>query len=176
MKFHLQDSAQKKMSELFGKIKERIILKIHKMFEDPIDIMESIRNNCKKVLKKTVLAKSTSTDDDINAMKNILFMEEFKIDFTIYHNESKKFDGAWVKAYALIWDKYCSRYVQRTIKEMPTYENVIRNNHLALLSDVETLMHTTEKAKYPTLTLIKLLLCFMKVRQGDSEELFDYLS
>ena len=109
--------------------------------------MESIRNNCKKVFKKTVLVKSTSTDDDVKAMENILFMEEFKIGFTIYRNESKKFDGAWVKAYALIWDTYCSRDLQRTIKEMPTYENVILNNPLALLSDVETLMQTPEKAK-----------------------------
>ena len=102
-------------------------------------------------------------------MENMLFMEEFKIDFKIYHNESKKFEAEWVNSYALIRDTYCSKDAQRTIKEMPTYDNVILNNPLSLLSAVETLTHTPEKAKCPTLTLIEVLLSFLKVRQGDNE-------
>ena len=116
--------------------------------------MESIRNNLKKVFTETELEKSTKTDGAEKAMENMLYPEQFKIDFTIYRSESKKFDGAWVKAYALIWETYCSKDVQRTIKEIPDYENVIRNNPVALLKTVETLMHTPEKAKYPTLMLI----------------------
>ena len=116
MKFHMHDSAQRKTSESFGKIKEAIILKIQKTFKDSIDIAESIRNNVKKVFKATELTKSTKTDGDEKAMENMLFLEQFKIDFTIYRSESKKFDGAWVKTYALIWETYCSKDVQRTIK------------------------------------------------------------
>ena len=81
----------------------------------------------------------------------------------------------WIKAYALIWNSYCSRDVQRGIKEMPAFDNSIRSDPLELLTVVETLMHTPEKAKYPTLTLIEVLLSFMKVRQGDNEDLYDYL-
>ena len=176
MKFHMHDSAQRKTSESFGKIKETIILKIQKTFDDPMDIAESIRNNLKKVYKATELVKSTKGPGDEKNLENMLFLEQFKIDFTIYRSEAKRFDGAWVKAFALIWDTYCSKDVQRTIKEMPDYASVIRNDPVALLNIVESLMHTPEKAKYPTLTLIEVLLSFLKVRQGDNEELFDYLS
>ena len=37
-------------------------------------------------------------------------------------------------------------------------------------------MHTPEKAKYPSLTLVEVLLSFLKVKQGDNEDLLDYLS
>ena len=38
------------------------------------------------------------------------------------------------------------------------------------------LMHTPEKAKYPALTLVEVLLSFLKIKQGDNEDLLDYLS
>lgn len=37
-------------------------------------------------------------------------------------------------------------------------------------------MHTPEKAKYPALTLVEVLLSFLKVKQGDNKDLLDYLS
>ena len=113
------------------------------------------------------LQKSGLGDADMKALKNTLFMEEWKIDFTIYQRECKKFYEAWVKAYALIWDSYCSQNFQQGIKEMPEFENLIINGPLALLITVETLIHTPEKVKYLTLTLIEVLLSFMKVIQGN---------
>ena len=37
-------------------------------------------------------------------------------------------------------------------------------------------MYTPEKEKYPTLKLIEVLLSFTKARQGENEDLCDYLS
>ena len=37
-------------------------------------------------------------------------------------------------------------------------------------------MHTPECAKYPPLTLVEILLSFLKIKQGDNEDLIDYLS
>ena len=48
-----------------------------------------------------------STLDDLaaeKALENEMYLEEWKIDFAIYHKDERKFDEAWVKAYALIWD------------------------------------------------------------------------
>ena len=176
MRFHMHDSAQRKTSESFGKVKEAIVLKIQKTFDDPIAVAQSIADNTKTIFKKTEIQKSVSDDPATKVMENMIFLEEFKIDFTIYRQECKRFDETWVKAYALIWDTYCSKDIQRNIKEMPAYETVIKNNPLELLRIVETLMHTPEKAKYPTLTLIEVLLSFLKIKQGDNEDLYDYLS
>ena len=111
LKFHLHDSAKRKHSESFGKIKEAIVLKIQKSFDDPIAIAESISGNAKKLFKKTELQKSELDDPVMKAMENTLFMEEWKIDFTIYRSECKKYHEAWVKAYLVIWDTYFSRDV-----------------------------------------------------------------
>ena len=59
---------------------------------------------------------------------------------------------------------------------MPAYENTIKNDPLELLRIVEMLMHTPENAEYPTLTLIEVLLSLLKIRQGEYEYLYDYLS
>ena len=47
---------------------------------------------------------------------------------------------------------------------MPGFGKLIRNYPSALLETVETLMHTPEKADYPTLTLIEVLLIFLKIK------------
>ena len=52
----------------------------------------------------------------------------------------------------------------------------IKNKPIALLERIETLMHTPERATYPALMLVEVLLNFLKVKQGDHEDLLDYLS
>ena len=83
-----------------------------------------------------------------------MYLEEWKVEFAIYRKDERKFDEAWVKVYALIWDTYCSREIQSAIKEMPTFETTIKNGHLVLMETIEMLKHTPEKAEYPSLTLV----------------------
>ena len=86
----------------------------------------------------------------------MMFMEEYKINFTFFHQAELKFKEQWVKGFALIWDSYCSREVCVTIKEIPDFESVIRNDPLILLGMIGNLMHTLERTKYPSLTLIEV--------------------
>ena len=51
-KFYLHDSAQRKTSESFNKIKEAIITKIQKTFDDSIDVVESLEKKTKKVYEE----------------------------------------------------------------------------------------------------------------------------
>ena len=60
MKFYLHDSDKRKTSESFGKIKETIVLKIQKSFEDPIYLSELIINKCKKIFTKPTKNKDYS--------------------------------------------------------------------------------------------------------------------
>ena len=48
-KFYLHDSAQRKTSESFNKIKEAIITKIQKMFDDSVGVVASLESKTKKV-------------------------------------------------------------------------------------------------------------------------------
>ena len=98
------------------------------------------------------------------------------MDYQIFCKEELRFEELWCKAFAVIWEKYCSRDLQVAIKEMSDFETTVRDNPVELLDRVEKFMHTPERAKYPALTLIEVLLSFLKVRQGDNKELLDYLS
>ena len=96
--------------------------------------------------------------------------------FNRWQDKVEKFDALWIKTYALIWDTYCSKEIQVALKEMSDFDRDINKNPLVLLERVEQLMHTPERAKYPSLTTVEVLANFLKCRQGDKESLIDYLS
>ena len=80
MIFHMHDSAQRKTLKSFGRIKEALILKIQKTFDDPIVLAQSISENTKKIFKKTEIQKSVSADPSTKLIGNMIYMEDFKID------------------------------------------------------------------------------------------------
>ena len=108
MKFYMHDSAQRKSSESFGKIKEAIILKIQSTFESPVDIVKLLRDGVKRAFNKPTLSKSTNTDPADKALEDVQFKEEWKIDYSIFCKEESRFEELWCKAFAVIWEKYCS--------------------------------------------------------------------
>ena len=59
---------------------------------------------------------------------------------------------------------------------MSDFEAKNKREPLVLLERIEQLMHTPEKAKYPSLTTVEIMSNFLKCQQGDKESLLDYLS
>ena len=57
---------------------------------------------------------------------------------------------------------------------MPDYETSIKDEPLVLLERIQVLMHTPERAKYPPLTLVEVLIGFLSIKQGEKETLLDY--
>ena len=177
LKFYLHDSTQRKQSESFGKIREAIITKIQKTFEDSVDVVASLEAKVKKVYDEPDVPEATTEGTDIEkARKDRLAEKKWEILFTRYQDKTEKFDALWIKAFALIWDSYCSKEVQVALKEMPDFDGQINKNPLVLLERIETLMHTPERAKYPSLTTVEVLHNFLKCKQGEKESLIDYLS
>ena len=68
-KFYLHDLAQRKTSESYNKILDAIILKIQKMFEQPIDVADSIRSKTKKVYAEPDLGEATTLTDPAKAAR-----------------------------------------------------------------------------------------------------------
>ena len=66
--------------------------------------------------------------------------------------------------------------IKRAISEQPTFASAIEDNPLELLEKIKKLMHTLERAKYPSLTMMEILNNFLRIKQQDKEELVDYLS
>ena len=60
-KFYLHDSVQRKMSESYGKIKEAIITKIQKTFDDSVDLVTSLESKTKKVYSEPEVGEAATT-------------------------------------------------------------------------------------------------------------------
>ena len=152
-------------------------MKIQKMFEQPIDIADSIRSKTEKVYAEPDLGEaSTLTDLAKAAREDKKSMLKWQIQFERYQDKVEKFEGQWRNAYSLIWDTYCAKDVQVAISKLPNFETEIRDDPLKLLEKVKELMHTHEKAKYPVLTMVEIMANFLKCCQWDKEPLLDYLS
>ena len=71
-----------------------------------------------------------------------LLDRKWDVDYKRYVEKQEEFEENYVKAYAFIFDNYCSKEMQVALKELPDFELLIRNDPLQLLENVEKLMHT----------------------------------
>ena len=103
MRFHLHDSASRKNSESFAKIKEAIVLKIKETFDSPRHVAESISSKVKKVFNDPVRVESQESDPARKAIEDQTNLERWKIDYATNNSDKEKFEDGWVKAFAMIW-------------------------------------------------------------------------
>ena len=59
---------------------------------------------------------------------------------------------------------------------MSDFETSLGDDPLELLKRINQLMHTPQKTKYPSLTVVKIITNFLRCKQGEKESLVDYLS
>ena len=75
----------------------------------------------------------------------------------------------------MIYNQYFSTELKISIQELPNFEIEIREDPVKLLETVEHVMYLPIRAFYSVLTLIESLASMMKVKQGDNENLVNYL-
>ena len=78
------------------------------------------------------------------------------------------------KAYALIYTNYCTKIMQSRIEEHPDY-NFFKNDPIAVLEAIKTLMHDPVRAQYPMASMTDALGRLVNVKQQDTESLLDYI-
>ena len=71
------------------------------------------------------------------ARKDRILEKRWEIMFNTYQDKIEKFDGLWIKAYALIWNSYCSKEIQVVLKEMPGFDKIINKDPIVLLKRIE---------------------------------------
>ena len=79
------------------------------------------------------------------------------------------------KAYALIFNNYCTKPMQARIEEHPEFESRIEDNPIELLEMIKTLMHDTVRAIYLVASITEALARLINVKQQEGEYLLDYI-
>ena len=114
-KFHMHDSNERRSAESFGKIKEAIVLKIQKTFDSPRDIVKTLRDKRKIVIAEPNPADPTGNTDQERERSYQQNIRKWQEDYRWWQNKREQYDDNLAKAYAVIWENYCSKEIKQAI-------------------------------------------------------------
>jgi len=77
----------------------------------------------------------------------------------------------------LIFGTYCNHTMQLRIEEHKDFESTIKNDPIALLKTIRILMHDPQQAKYPYVSVTKVIVrVLISTKQREDESLIDYVT
>ena len=136
-KFYMHDSNERRSAESFGKIKDSIILKIQKTFDSPRDIVKTLRDKTQIVITEPNPAEPTGATYQERERSYQQSIRKWQEDYRWWQSKKEQCEDNLAKAYALIWENYCSKEIKRAISEMPTFESAIEHDPLELLKKLK---------------------------------------
>jgi hypothetical protein len=176
MKFapHVQGKPQ---SATYATVKDAIVQNVQKNFRDGHDVARSLeelqvidlaQEEPQREMSKKENPDEKSTDKD---GFNIKYQEELR-QFMERKNNLRQ---GMSKAYSLIYSSFCTKVMQSRIEAHPEFEAKIKNDPIALLMVIKTLMHDPVRAHYPMASMTEALTRFLNVKQLENESLMDYV-
>src|SRR5210317_1823032 len=160
----------------YSTVKDAVIKNIQKNFKNGQDVAKSIKqgkiNDLSGDLPMMII--STKPEDKGGATEqagfNILYQEELRV----YIERKDTLRTGMNKAYALIYDNYCTRAMWAQIEEHPEFESKIEDILIQLLEAIKTLTHDTVCMTYPLASIMDAHTRFANTKQGENEFLLDY--
>jgi hypothetical protein len=160
----------------YATTKDAVIQHIRKNYKAGIDVGKSIEDGVKLDLlsMKPVRQLSTAEDDDKTIEQAGLDIE-YQADYEEYRARTRELDQGLDKAYALIFSTYCSKIMQGRIEAHPDYETKLKNNPIAVLEAIKSLMHESVRSQYPPATITDALCRLINAKQWENEQIMDYV-
>lgn len=118
---------------------------------------------------------SAETDKDKKEIKQKGYDMIFDAKHKRFLEKEEALDYNLKKAYLLIFDTYCTRVMQARVEAHPDFNKTIKNDPIALLEAIKVLMHDTQRAQYPEISMTEALIRCVTIKQGDNETLLDYV-
>ena len=176
LKFNVHGYGKEKQTCSYAKVLEKICLRLQQnLTSGGSNIVESIRKN--KICRPAAPERKESQEIDSakKAFDQQTLDKEYDARLKNYIRMDMDFDENWKKAFAYIYESFCTKEMQIAIKELPNYEKEIQNQPLKLLEEVKALMHTPIRARYPFMSLTENLASLINMKQNENEQLVDYL-
>ena len=175
LKFYPHGNGKYQQTATYGTVKDHIVQCAQKTFPNGQDIAVSLRDLKKKDLNSDEPSRDIATDGDdtIKKMKQDGMDILCQAEITKYLDRKEMPDQNMSKACALIFSNYCNKTMQNRVEEHPEYESKIRDDPIALLEAIKTLMHDPIRAKYPCASLTEAISRAMNIKQTENENLLD---
>ena len=177
LKFHPHGVGKDKQTVTYGKVKERIVMKVQKEYEYGRDIGECIRDMV--VIDLSVLRPQIQEPKETDPVKRAREEKALDVVFQgqmeLYLKREAILEENLGKAYSLIYENYCDNIMQTRIKEHPKYLSEILNDPIKLLEEIAKLMHEPIRAQFPYLSMMEAHRRLLNMKQREKENLLDYL-
>ena len=163
-----------KVQATYASVVQRITNFIQRDFDEGSEVAESLNELSLYIIPIPTVA-TADEDDPIAAaatqrMYDMISQEEAKS----YTASKKLLVSNMKKAYALIYDVYCSKPMQGRIDEMKAIDSSITNDPIKLLQTIRTLMHENVRSKYPVASLIDTMISLLTIAQRENESATEY--
>ena len=171
-------SAGRQQTVTYDSVKDHIIQKIRKTYEQGYDVATTLRDLKKKDFNdptiKPVKQVSAETDETARVQEQDAMDILFKSEVDEFVKRKAKYNDNLKKAYADIMG-YCSKTIQHRIETHVDYVSKIQDDPIELLKAIKNIMHDPEHNKYPFASLTTALLQMVNIKQQEKESLIDYI-
>ena len=120
---------------------------VQKNYKNSQDVAKSLKQmenvDC-QTKDSNIKSRQTRAKKLEQAGFNIKYQEEVQR----HMDQKDSLDEGLSKAYALIFNNYCTKPMQARIEQHPKFETRIEDNPIELLETIKTLMHDTVRAIY----------------------------
>jgi hypothetical protein len=177
LKFAPVSNQGKNSVATYATTRDAVIQHIRRTYTGGIDVGESIE--AMKMVDLTVEEPTRTLTTETDAARMLVDQKgldmKYQARLTRHLDREDALREGLDKAYNLIFTNYCTMVMQARIEQHPDYETKLKNNPIATLEAIKTLMHNSVRAQYPMVTMSGALDRLMNVRQQENESLLDYV-
>ena len=109
MKFAFQTPADKNKYHTFATVKDHVMNKIQRDYEDGKFLAKAIRTEILEVYEKPRRERSILADDDERAFEQETFNQDYKNATVKYERKMENLQDNMASSYILIFDDYCTK-------------------------------------------------------------------
>ncbi len=163
----------------FVTVRDKIISRVGKEFDHGVDMAQSIRD-----MKMTNLSGQEpkmgdntipTSQTEAHSRAEKVLERTFDLEMKVFIERRDMLRQNESKAFALIFDEYCSKTIKSRVESLPEYEDKIYNNPIELLKAIRTAMSAPMRARYVMKSGMDVLLDLLLIKQRDNESVGDFV-
>ena len=171
--FAVQSSNKPQMAT-YAQVKEKIIQHVQTNFNKGQFVSKALQDERVPTSTEPTrgLSKKTGAEAEIEQTGLDIKYQE---DYRKWKDNEEEHEEGLSKAYALIFDKYCTTSMQHRIEQWADYDTRIKDNPIELLKTIQEAMSTSVRAQYPFKTATDTMKRALLIKQWDNEDLLSYV-
>ena len=157
----------------YATTRDALIQHIQKTYRGGIDVAKSLEDMKTVDLTQEEPQRTISAETD----PAVRLVDQAGLDIKYQEQLRRHLDRKYAlreglnKAYTLIFTTYCTKMMQSRIEEHPDFHMSLKNEPIAVLEAIKSLMHDPVRAQYPLTSMTDALGRLINAKQQEGESL-----